>query len=257
VERRFFVKINAIAHRGYSAKFPENTLSSYRAARDLGFERLELDVHLSKDGVPVLMHDANIDRVTDGTGLIKDYTLKELKEFRVGEDEKIPTLEEALQLTKDKMTVSIELKQKGHMYPGLEATVLDVVKEYGMLNQVYVIGFDHYSVARIRELSPKIEIGLILSGATPAVFPFMKEIRAKYLAVKTDYITDEYVRDCEENDVSLIAWVVNTEEQMKKMLGYGSVLCTTDELELYQKVYNQTIQDGSHNNSGSMNIGDL
>ena len=70
-----------------------------------------LDVHLSKDGIPVLMHDPTIDRMTDGQGWVKDYTLEELRRFRVGRDETIPTLEEALLFAKDKMTVNVELKQ--------------------------------------------------------------------------------------------------------------------------------------------------
>lgn len=90
------MKVKALAHRGYSAKYPENTLSSFRAAYDLGFTHLELDVHLSKDGVPVLMHDLRIDRTTNGKGFVKDYTYEELKQFRVGDRETIPTLEEAL-----------------------------------------------------------------------------------------------------------------------------------------------------------------
>lgn len=233
------MKVRGIAHRGYPIKYPENTLSSYQAACDLGFEILEIDVHLSKDGVPVLMHDAKLERMTGEPGQIKDYTLDELKAFRVGGEETIPTLEEALRLVKGKMTVSVELKQQGDLYPGLEETVLDMIKKVDMLDQVYVTGFDHYAVARMRERSRDIEIGLILSGATPAVFPFMKEIDAKYLAVKAAFITDEYVQACKENDVQLIAWTVNSEEQMQKMARYPSVLCTTDELEKFKSFYEQ------------------
>ncbi|HEX7066346.1 MAG TPA: glycerophosphodiester phosphodiesterase family protein [Bacillales bacterium] len=234
------MKVRGIAHRGYSVKYPENTLSSYQAACDLGFEILELDAHLSKDGIPVLMHDATIDRMTDGEGWIKDYTVEELKRFRVGENETIPTLEEALRLVKGKMIVSIELKQKGYRYPGLEQAVVDVIRKVDMLDQVYIIGFDHYAVARMRQLNNQIELGLVLSGASPAVFSFMKKIRANYLAVGAAYITEEYVRACQEHGVQLIAWTVNTEQQIREMLRYPSVLCTTDELELFKSIYETT-----------------
>jgi glycerophosphoryl diester phosphodiesterase len=158
--------------------------------------------------------------------------------------EAIPTLEEALRLVKGKMFVSVELKQQGYLYPGLEETVLGVIKKVDMLDQVYVISFDHYAIAKMRELSDKIAIGLIVHGATPAVFPFMKEIKAYYLAVKTAFITNDYVQACKENNVQLIAWTVNSEEQMRKMVRYTSVLCTTDELEKFKKVYSEELSNG-------------
>lgn len=238
------MKVRGIAHRGYSVKYPENTLSSYQAACDLEFEILELDAHLSKDGIPVLMHDATLDRMTDGEGWIKDYTAEELKRFRVGDNETIPTLEEALRLVKGKMIVSIELKQKGHRYPGLEQAVVDVVRKVDMMDQVYIIGFDHYAVARVRQISDEIEVGLVLSGASPAVFSFMKEIRAHYLAVGAAYITEEYVRACLEHGVQLIAWTVNSEEHIKQLMRYPSVLGTTDELELFKSIYEATAHAG-------------
>lgn len=236
------MKIKAVAHRGYPPKYPENTLSSYQAACDLGFERLELDAHLSKDGVPVMMHDIFVDRVTDGEGYIEDYTLDELKQLRVRENETVPTLKEALQLVKGKMIVSIELKQQGHLYPGLEKAVLDVVHECDMVDEVYINSFDHYAVERMRQLSKDVELGLIISGATPSVFPYMKEINAKYLSVKVGFITDEYVKACEDHGVVPIAWTVNTEEDIKRMLRYPSVLSTTDELELFKSLYEQQLE---------------
>src|SRR5690348_3734502 len=98
------MKVRGIAHRGYPVKYIENTLPSFQAACDLGFTQLELDVHLSKDGVPIVMHDKSIDRLTDGKGYIKDYTAEELRGFRIGGTEIIPTLEEALLLLKDRLT---------------------------------------------------------------------------------------------------------------------------------------------------------
>ncbi|MEK3888191.1 glycerophosphodiester phosphodiesterase [Bacillus sp. FSL K6-3431] len=228
------MKYRGIAHRGYPVKYPENTLSSFQAAYDLGFKVLEIDVHLSKDGIPVIMHDAKLERMTGEQGQIKDYTLNELKSFRVQGGETIPTLEETLQLMKGKMTVNIELKQQGYLYPGMEATVLELIEKVDMMDQVYVSSFDHYAIGRFRELSKDIEIGLIISGATPAVFPYMKEIGAKYLAVEVSFITEEYVQICKENDITLIAWTVNSEEQMNRMASYPSVLCTTDELEKFK-----------------------
>jgi glycerophosphoryl diester phosphodiesterase len=236
------VKIRGVAHRGYPLRYPENTMSSYKAAFDLGFTHLELDVHLSKDGVPVLMHDPTIDRMTDGQGWVKDYTLEELRRFRVGKDETIPTLEEALLFAKDKMTVNVELKQYGDLYPGLEETVLEILKKTDMLDQVYISSFDHYSIARMRKLSDEVELGLIQWGATPAVVPFMEEIRARYLSLRTEYLTDEYVKLCERSGIQLMVWPVNLKWQFDKAARYPSVLCVTDDLEGFKEMYQERFQ---------------
>lgn len=96
------MKIRGVAHRGYPVKYPENTLSSFKAAIDLGFTHMELDVHLSKDGIPVVMHNSKIDRMTDGKGEIRDYTFAELQQFTVGQEERIPSLEEVLLFAKNR-----------------------------------------------------------------------------------------------------------------------------------------------------------
>lgn len=237
VERK--MKIKALAHRGYPVKYPENTLSAYHAAYKLGFTHLELDVHLSKDGIPVLMHDITVDRMTNGKGRVKDFTYEELRELRVGEKETIPTLEEALRFAKSKMMVSIELKQHGDLYNGLEEAVLNVILKTGMLGHVYVNSFDHYAIINMRKLSEDIELGIIQHGASPAVIPFMKKIKATYLSLRVEYLTDYYVQLCEEAGITIVVWPVDTEWQFKKMQRYPSVLGTTNKLEFFKQMYEQ------------------
>ncbi|WP_188454953.1 glycerophosphodiester phosphodiesterase [Virgibacillus oceani] len=231
------MKIKAIAHRGYPVKHPENTISSYQAALNLGFTHVELDVQLSKDGVPVLMHDSTIDRTTNGRGMVKGYTLKELQEFIVGDRERIPTLEEALLFAKNRMAVSIEIKQKGDLYSGIEEAVFHVIKNTGMLEQVYVNSFDHYTIANMRKLSDELELGIIQHGATPAVIPFMKEINATYLSLRVEYLTKEYAEVCKEAGITIVVWPVDKEWQFDKAVKYSNVLCTTNELEYFKSLY--------------------
>ncbi len=114
-----------------SSKFPENTIRGFRAALELGFTHVELDVHLTRDGVPVVIHDPSVNRTTNGQGLVKSYTLQELRELDAGDGERIPTLEEALLFAKDRMIVDIELKQTGDFYPGLEEAAVDVIRRTG------------------------------------------------------------------------------------------------------------------------------
>ncbi|HLR03306.1 MAG TPA: glycerophosphodiester phosphodiesterase family protein [Virgibacillus sp.] len=233
------MKIKALAHRGYRLKYPENTLSAYKAAYELGFSHLELDVHLSKDGIPVLMHDKTINRMTDGTGLIKDYTLEELKRFRVGKEgnERIPTFAEGLQFAKGKMLVSVELKQMGDLYSGIEEAVLKVLKENEMMDHVYINSFDHFAIMKMRELSDDISLGLIQHGATPAVIPLMKEINARYLSVRVEYLSKEFVKMCDEAGIQIVVWPVNNEDHFAKVKDYPNILCTTDDLETFKEAY--------------------
>jgi len=231
------MKIKALAHRGYPIKYAENTMSSYQAAYQLGFTHLELDVQLSKDGVPVLMHDITVNRVTNGKGFIRDFSFQELRELTVGKNEKIPTLDEALLFAKDKMIVSIELKQMGHLYEGLEETVLDVVNKTEMMDQVYVNSFDHYAIARMRELSAQMELGLIQHGATPALFPFMEEINATLLSVRVEYLTDDFVKACEDRGIQLVVWPIDKKWQFDIIAKYPNILGTTNQLERFKSFY--------------------
>jgi glycerophosphoryl diester phosphodiesterase len=229
--------IKGIAHRGYPKKYSENTLSSFQAACDLSFSHVELDVHLSKDEIPVVMHDPRIDRMSNGTGYLKDYTLEQLKRFRIGQDETIPTLEEALCSLKGRATVIVELKQTGDFYTGLEEKVLDVIRKINMVDQIIISSFDHYALIRMRQLCKDIQLSLLLNGCTPFVFPSMEEIHARYLSVNYAYLTNDYVHECTERGFQLIARVIDTIESMKITLKYPSVLYCTNELEQWKIFY--------------------
>src|SRR5690625_6231612 len=106
------MKIKVMAHRGYAVNYPENTISAFKAAYELGFTHLERDVQLTKDGVAIIMHDTTVDRMTDARGRVKDFTFDELRDLKVGGKEIIPTLEEALQYAKETRMVSRALKQQ-------------------------------------------------------------------------------------------------------------------------------------------------
>ncbi|MYL40845.1 glycerophosphodiester phosphodiesterase [Virgibacillus salexigens] len=225
--------IRGIGHRGYPAKYPENTMSSFQAAIELGFTHIELDVHLSKDGIPVVMHDYKIDRMTDGVGEIRDYTLSELQEFSIEKNEKIPTLEEVLRLAKNQVIVSIEMKNT-KLYDSVEEKVFEMIQKVGMIEQVYVISFDHKSLAKLRELSSEVKIGPLVNKLRRSHFRLIEKLDASYIAVKHDGLKEKYVNRCEGLGIQVVAWTVNSVEQMQRFKKYPSVLVTTDELEKYK-----------------------
>lgn len=237
---QFEMKVYAVAHRGYPEKFPENTLRSFQAAMELGFSHLELDVQLSKDGIPVVMHDATTQRMTKVKAKVSDLTLAELKQLTVMKTDTIPTLEEALTLVKGKMVVDIEMKQYGGIVNGLEQAVYDVIQKLDMTDQVFVTSFDHLLIMNMRRIAPQLELGLIVYRVTPALIHFMKQIDAKYIAVKHTYLTSQLIDWCKAEGIQLIAWTVDNPREMKRIAELSpSVWVCTNRLESWIDVQKQ------------------
>ena len=232
------MSIRGIAHRGYPVKHPENTLSSFQAAVDLGYTYVELDVQLSKDGVPVVMHDYTVDRMSDHRGNVKDYTLAELQQMRIGEQERIPTLEETMKLLRGKLNVMVELKQAGDLYPGLEQKALEILRRTNTFEQAIIISFDHFSIQRLRGLDADIRLGLTSSCSMPYVFPFLKETRCELLGVPMKMLTEQYASMIMEQGVEVGPWPVDTTADMEIIARkYPDTLITTNELERWAAFY--------------------
>lgn len=160
------------AHRGYSGKYPENTMLAFEAAAACGADGVELDVHLSRDGRLIVIHDERLERTTDGTGFVRDCTLTELKRLNasVGRGacpiQRIPTLEEYLELAADKrLMTNLELKTGVFDYPGLEEKVLEQVARFGLEDSVIYSSFHASTLLRLQRLDPSIECGLLNQDA--------------------------------------------------------------------------------------------
>jgi len=155
-------------HRGNPDEFPENTLASFRSAIELGVDVIECDVHRSEDGRLPVIHDHLLDRTTNGSGLVRDHTMAELKRFDAGRwkdarftDERIPSLDEVLALARGQVGVAIEIKNLPLPYPGIEELVVEAIRSAEMMGDVVVISFDHRSIKRIGELEPEILTGIL------------------------------------------------------------------------------------------------
>ncbi len=143
------------AHRGASETYPENTMAAFRAAMDMGVDQIETDVRVTADGELVLVHDETVDRTTDGTGKVRDFTLEELKKLDAGSKkgaifagEHIPTLRELMELVKDNPDITLDLELKEYPTEGREAIsfevcdrVLAMVDEYGFAERVVINSF--------------------------------------------------------------------------------------------------------------------
>ena len=156
------------AHRGFSGKYPENTLLAFSKAIEEGVDGIENDVHLTKDGVLVVMHDELVDRTTNGKGYIKDKTYEELAQldasyiFKEHGPQKVPTLREYLELVKDTdIITNIELKTGVFEYTGIEQKVYDMLREFDMVDRIIISSFNHYSVLRMKAIDPAIKCGML------------------------------------------------------------------------------------------------
>jgi len=149
------VKTLVFGHRGYPAKFPENSLAGFAYALDHGVEGLEFDVHLTKDQVPVIMHDERLDRTSDGTGYIHEYTLAELRQVHLAENEPIPTLTEFLTLvgTHD-VQLNLEFKTDKIQYPNIEKIVMGMVHATPLKHPVIYSSFHLPTLKTCQKLAP-------------------------------------------------------------------------------------------------------
>src|SRR5262245_46192344 len=145
-----------VGHRGACGGAPENTLRSFARAIELGCHRTELDVQVSADGTAVVMHDATVDRTTDGRGAVSALTVAELKKLDAGAGEKIPTLEEVMDLCRHKIDLQIELKAKKS-----PALVADLIKRAWEPRKTVVTSFDLELLNEFAVLIPAIPLGLL------------------------------------------------------------------------------------------------
>ena len=154
-----------IGHRGAKAYAPENTIASFKKALEIGVDAVELDVRKTKDNFLVVIHDEDVKRTTNKEGLVRELTLKEIKNLSTEGNEKIPTLEEALDFLDKKVKVFIELKEAG-----VEAQVLDIVCKKGVEKNVVITSFLEEALKKVRELNDEIATGLIYASRIKILF---------------------------------------------------------------------------------------
>lgn len=226
-----------VAHRGWSGKAPENTMAAFSLAlTHPEIEAIELDVHLSKDGIPVVIHDYTIDRTTDGSGAVVDYTAEELRQFDAGQwfddaftGEYIPTLQEVFSHIGGKKKLLVELKQKANYYPGLEQKVVQLIQEHQLQEQVRVISFDHTSLEKVKEADPYIETGLIYLGMVTLLKEQLAHTGAKYIGMHHEFMTDKVIEIAGSLGVEVGAWTVDEEAAVNRIKAFtGDLLITTN-----------------------------
>jgi glycerophosphoryl diester phosphodiesterase len=141
-------------------------MRSFRSAIAVGCDLIECDVHLSSDGRLVVIHDHTLERTTNGAGLVRDYTAAELRKLDAGEGEKIPLLQEVVELALGKVGLVIEVKQVPPLYPGLEEKLVNMLRQLGAVPECAVVSFNHAVIHELRTIESGLQLG-ILEGARP------------------------------------------------------------------------------------------
>lgn len=204
---------------------PENTLRSFVAAEQAGLDVIELDLHLSQDGALVVMHDADVDRTTDGTGPIAGRTLDELRTLDAGRGERVPVLEEVLDAVQS--PIQAEIKDLA-----AARALAEVIQRRNLVERVEVSSFHDEAIVEIARLVPGVRTALIASRFGPDVVERATEAGAGTVCLNIRRLTLEVVEAARKADLKIIGWVVNTQDQLRLVRALGLDGATTDYPEI-------------------------
>ena len=217
------------AHRGYSGKYPENTMLAFRKAAEAGADGIELDVQLTRDGEPVIIHDELVDRTTDGTGRVKDFTLAELQALdasyiytgQYGRNP-IPTLREYCEFVKDlPIVTNIEMKTGVYEYLGMEEKVWAMIQEYHLEEKVIISSFNHFTILRMREIAPKLKYGFLSETWIIDAGKYCHEHGVACYHPMFRSLTQEAVAELKQYGLEINTYTVNTEEDVRDLAAKG------------------------------------
>ncbi|WP_316743373.1 glycerophosphodiester phosphodiesterase family protein [Streptomyces sp. MK7] len=210
-----------IGHRGVMGVEPENTLRSFVAAEQAGLDAIELDLHLSKDGALVVMHDADVERTTDGSGPIADKTLAELRALDAGKGERIPVFEEVLDAVRAPLQAEIKDVAAAR-------ALAEVMHRRDLVSRVEVLSFHDEAIAEIANLVPGVRTALVADHYGKEVVERAGAVGAATLVLNIRRLTLEIVEHARAADLRIIGWVVNTLAQLRFVRALELDGATTD-----------------------------
>ena len=231
------------AHRGYSGKYPENTMIAFKKALECGVDGIELDVQLTKDGEVVIIHDETIDRTTTGKGFVVDYTYEELEKFDASfkfKDlgfNKIPTLREYFQLVKDyDIVTNVELKTGINEYLGIEEKVWELIKEYNLKEKVIISSFNHFSVMRMKKIAPQLKYGFLSEDWIIDAGKYTHSHGVQCYHPRFNNLVPDVIKELKKYNLEINTWTVNLEEDMRYLYSNNIDVIITNYPELAQEI---------------------
>ncbi|MBE6749024.1 MAG: glycerophosphodiester phosphodiesterase [Ruminococcaceae bacterium] len=250
-------KINVISHRGANMVAPQNTLPAFKKSFEIGCDGVETDIHLTKDGIPVLCHNFTIDETSDGEGAIKDMTLEELRQYDFGsykgeefKGTEIPLLDDFIALCAENNVevLNIELKSEvfGEASIELPQKTIELAKKHNMFEKLIVSSFDPAILVVCKKLDPNCKTGLLYSPAEKIgrrimfrPMAFAKEIGADALHPFKMFINKGYVKKAHKMGLMVNPWTVNKDKEIEKMISCGVDGIITDNPGLCNTLINE------------------
>lgn len=234
-----------LGHRGASAYAPENTMPAFIMALEQEADGVELDVHLSKDGELIVMHDERVDRTTNAKGFIKDYTLEELKQMEASNGMsgfsgvRIPTLNEVYELFRgtDKI-INVEIKTDMIDYPGICDKLIALEKQTDMVGRIIYSSFNHYTIMELMKKCPEAKTGLLYMSIFAHPWNYARELGAACLHphYMTLSRTPAMAEECAKLGIETNVWTVNESAWMERLAKAGVTSLITNKPDLAKTV---------------------
>lgn len=225
-----------VAHRGWSGRAPENTMAAIRMALEApDVDWIEIDVQLSKDAVPVVIHDYTLRRTTNGRGEVRHWTAAELASLDAGswfapsyKGESIPTLDDVLKEARGRCKLNIELKTDGIRYPFIEEIVLETAEKHGMLNEALFTSFHAGTLHRVRSLSKTVRTGLILDAWRSTLVQELKGLGCDFLSIGYSRLNKDRLALLRSAGIETMAWTANDKKSIRKLAAMDPslLICT-------------------------------
>jgi glycerophosphoryl diester phosphodiesterase len=223
-----------IAHRGAAGHAPENTLAAFERAVELGTGFIETDLHLTRDGQFVAIHDSTLDRTTNGKGTVHEFTLAEIRKVDAGlwydrsfMGEKVPTLEDVLEFGR-KHDVVFYLEVKYEAAWGMHHALVAALQKTQSAARTIVISFDPKTIGAIRSLDPSLMVGILVEDPKIDAVKAALDVGARQVCPKWTLITKELVARAHDAGLQVVTWTVNQVEEMQLMIAAGCDGIMTD-----------------------------
>ncbi|MBI2846260.1 MAG: glycerophosphodiester phosphodiesterase [Chloroflexi bacterium] len=224
-----------VGHRGAMGHRPENTMASFKKALEMRADLIEMDVHLSRDGRLVVIHDPTLERTTNGKGFVRDMKWAELARLDAGSwfgkefsGESIPLLDDVIEWARGRIRLVIEIKNGPIYYPGIEDKLGSLLRKKDVLDSSIIVSFDHESIKKVGELAPEATTGVLYACKPLDHISMGEKAGACLLLPHWFYVTKEVVDRCHEKGLGVSPWGVNDLSVMEQLVGWGVDSIGTD-----------------------------
>lgn len=210
-----------IGHRGAKGYIAENTIASIQKAIDSGVDGIEIDVHLCASGELVVFHDFTLDRMTNGSGTVGEFSFSELKKLKVNGEFSIPTLEEVLEVVGEKCLLNIELKGKNTAVKTIEI-IKFYIENKGFKYQNFIVSsFQHHELEAVFKLDKQIPLGVLTKASMDEAIEFAETIKAFAIHPNYALLTIANVKKAQQMGYKVYTWTVNDEQTILRMKSYN------------------------------------